>query len=236
MAFQGPVKADLLRNGTTEEIALALLQTFGGEGATVNGGNTMNGAQQGYYEESDTELLVSRLSDAWAWLVAHGCVGPSTSSGGSWERVTRQGAEMAADKNALTRVWARERLAGGLLPALEVSARPNFDRGDYETASFAALKAVEVEVRRLGGYEAGLLGVKLMQEAFKPGGRLTDETSEGGEQVAIMQLFVGAIGAFKNPASHRTVEFSDPVEAAEIVQLADLLLRILQRVERRLNQ
>lgn len=49
-----------------------------------------------------------------------------------------------------------------------------------------------------------------------------------------MELFAGAIGAFKNPANPRAVRFDDPIEAAEVVELADLLLRILQRVERRL--
>ncbi|OII01403.1 TIGR02391 family protein [Curtobacterium sp. MCBA15_007] len=113
-----------------------------------------------------------------------------------------------------------------------MSALPAFVRGDYETAAFAAMKAVEVRVRELSGLPDGLVGVKLMQEAFKETGPLTDPDAEAGERVATMQLFAGAIGAFKNPASHRIVLFRDPLEAAEVVQLADLLLRMLSRVPR----
>lgn len=39
------------------------------------------------------------------------------------------------------------------------------------------------------------------------------------------------IGLFKNPTSHRNVDFEDPTEVSEMVLLADLLLRILDRVE-----
>jgi len=46
-----------------------------------------------------------------------------------------------------------------------------------------------------------------------------------------MNLFKGAIGVLKNPGSHREVEFEDPTEAAEAVLLADLLMRILDRIE-----
>ena len=46
-------------------------------------------------------------------------------------------------------------------------------------------------------------------------------------------LFRGALGVFKNPSSHREVEFDGPTEAAEVVMLADLLLRMLDRIAQR---
>jgi uncharacterized protein (TIGR02391 family) len=224
------VTPDLLRLGSTEEIAIALLRQHSGEGASINGHNIIAGGHQTNAREHDSKALVGRLSDAYGWLVAHGCVGPTDSSG-SWERVTRQGAALAANPNALLQLQADELLSPSLSPELLVSAKPAFVRGDYETAAFAAMKAVEVRVRELSGLPDGMVGVKLMRSAFgKDGGPLTDMSAEGGEQVATMELFAGAIGAFKNPASHRIVHFDDPLEAAEVVQLADLLLRMLNRV------
>ena len=184
----------------------------------------------------DLKSMLSRISDAWALLEARALIGPSvrTTTGGFY-RVTAAGAEVVDDPNALAKVWAGDRLAGDLNPALS-SARSNFALGDYETASFAAMKAVEVEVRRIAGLPNELVGVSLMRKAFSPKeGVLRDPEAEGGEQQATGDLFAGAIGAYKNPASHRAVQFDDPLEAAEVIQLADLLLRIVQRAAARLQ-
>jgi len=59
------------------------------------------------------------------------------------------------------------------------------------------------------------------------------EMRRSRESEAIMALFRGAIGVFKNPSSHRQVEFDDPTEASEVILLADLLLRMLDRIEQR---
>jgi uncharacterized protein (TIGR02391 family) len=88
------------------------------------------------------------------------------------------------------------------------------------------------------GASNSLIGVKLMQHAFAPvtstsPGMLSDPTADAGEQVAAMDLFKGAIGLFKNPPSHRPVDYDDPTVASEIVLLADLLLRLLDQVEAR---
>jgi len=81
------------------------------------------------------------------------------------------------------------------------------------------------------GASDSLLGTKLLQEAFGADGQLWSEEVNRGEQVARMELFKGAIGFLKNPASHREVRYDDPTEAAEAELLADLLMRVLDRVE-----
>jgi uncharacterized protein (TIGR02391 family) len=97
-------------------------------------------------------------------------------------------------------------------------------------AAFAAMKAVEVRVRKMAGLADYLIGVKLMQTAFGTDGPLEDPTIESGEREARRNLFAGAIGTIKNPTSHRDVRYDDPTEASEAVLLADLLMRILDRV------
>lgn len=77
-----------------------------------------------------------------------------------------------------------------------------------------------------------LIGVNLMKQAFGTDGPLRDETLDAGEQEAMMALYWGAIGVFKNPTSHRAVEFDDPTLASEVVLIADLLLRLLDEAKR----
>ncbi|WP_206071193.1 TIGR02391 family protein [Knoellia koreensis] len=228
---------DEIRGLPLPDLSLKLLASLAREQANFN--NLIQGLRNaggyGAAQPPDMDSLLARLSDAWAWLEAHALIGPSAQNpqGGMWQRLTALGREVIEDPNAVAKVWAADRLAGELHPALS-PARSNFALGDFETAAFAAMKAVEVEVRRVAGLPNELLGVALMRKAFSPkDGALRDPGAEGGEQQATADLFAGAIGAYKNPASHRTVSFDDPVEAAEVIQLADLLLRIVQRAQAR---
>jgi uncharacterized protein (TIGR02391 family) len=101
-------------------------------------------------------------------------------------------------------------------------------RGEFDAAVFHAFKAVEVAVREVGGFSPSDIGVDLMRKAFNPAnGPLTRNSDPPAEREALMHLFAGAIGSYKNPHSHRNVVIDDASEAQEMVMLASHLLRIV---------
>ena len=109
---------------------------------------------------------------------------------------------------------------------------PLFIRGDYDTAVFQAFKEVEIRVRKAASLPQGLFGVDLVRNAFNPeNGKLTDMASIKAEREAKSHLFAGALGLFKNPSSHRDVNWQDPGECAELIYLANHLLRLVKNVE-----
>jgi uncharacterized protein (TIGR02391 family) len=106
----------------------------------------------------------------------------------------------------------------------------SFVRGEYDTAAFQAMRQVEIAVREASGADADWPGVKTARFAFKPGeGPLCDQNAEAGEQQGMMDLFAGALGALKNPHSHRVVNLEDPAEAVAVVLFASQLLRIVEK-------
>lgn len=180
------------------------------------------------------ELTASKcLSEALNWLISKSLVARGTPEKheASSIFVTRQG--FLVLEKGLDLLLARELLDINLHTTLR-KVQSQFLIGEYELAAFAAMREVEIRVRHLSGADSSLLGVALMQQAFRKEGSLTDSSLDSGEQVAIMNLFSGSIGTFKNPSSHRQVDYTDPTEASEVVLLADLLMRMLDRIEARL--
>lgn len=174
------------------------------------------------------------FEEAWAWLRAKALVAHDPSqSHESAVFVTRRGEQALADGLALSR--AEERLDVDPHPAIAATVRSQFLLGEYELAAIAAFRQVEIRVRDLAGLTDEDYGVPLMRKAFGPGGRLTDPAVPKGESDAVRELFSGAYGAFRNPASHRTADLGDVTMASEVVLLADLLLRMLDRIEQRLK-
>ena len=168
------------------------------------------------------------LMEAWIWLEREGFVAPQPAQQNDWSFVTRKGRKVieAADFDAYK---MSSLFPSNVDPVLTQVARPPFVRGAYDTAVFCAFKEVEVRVRAKGGFTEADFGIDLMKKAFGPNGPLTDSSAPKAEQDRVRDLFVGAIGIFKNPSSHRNVQFDDPGEAADMLSTANQLLRMVGR-------
>jgi uncharacterized protein (TIGR02391 family) len=169
------------------------------------------------------------LAEAWSWLVAQGLLVVFPNAAGRPAYVLSRRAGRFADETEFRRFATSRMLQKEALhPRIATDVWIEFMRGKFDIAVLLAMKAVEVSVREASGLPSDLVGVSLMREAFKPkSGPLADHTSEKGEQEARSALFAGAIGSYKNPQSHRDVNLDDPVEALEIIMLANHLLRIV---------
>jgi uncharacterized protein (TIGR02391 family) len=192
--------------------------------------------QSGYPFHKQPQVT-EHLNKAWRLLEREGHIEPAPGTNGNngWRVFTDVGAAVANGQD-----WEATRAA--LLFPRELIHSTIRDkvwaalaRGDLDEAVFAAFKAVEVAVREAGRYAPTDLGADLMRKAFDPSdtpkdnrGKLTNLAHPLGEREALAHLFAGAIGSYKNPHSHRTVNLDDPAEAREQVMLASHLLRIIE--------
>lgn len=180
------------------------------------------------------ERTLRSLAEAIQWLFQFGLIAKDPQqSAHAAIFITRLG-HSVLDQGS-QRLGAVIRVQGDVHPLIQVRARPQFLLGEYEQAVFTSMKAVEVRVRELAGFGDDDIGVALMNKAFGPNGPLTDQQAVKGEQDGTRALFVGAYAVFRNPSGHREVDYDDVSEAAEMVHTASLLMRILDRVEERLN-
>lgn len=177
---------------------------------------------------SDAEKYLQCLMESWMYLEREEFIAPRPGQQGDWSFVTRKGRKVVEAQDFQSYRKAYLLPSEGLDPILIQKTKQSFVRGDYDTAVFQAFKEVEVRVRKKANLTNSDLGVPLMRKSFKPnGGILTDTSADPGEQTARMDLFAGAIGTYKNPSSHRDVIFSDPKEVADIIHIANQLLRIV---------
>ena len=187
--------------------------------------SVMNERNSPEWPQSSRAQVTQAVAEALAWLEHAGLAieDPTQGNATAWRVPTRRG------KQLRTRGQAATYRAGTILPTGLVNpdilekSYASFMHGDHDIAVLAAFKAVEIAVRKAAGYQEGELGVPLMRKAFHPDtGPLTDKTVVVAEREAMASLFAGAIGAAKNPASHRDVEMSR-IEAARLIVFASYL-------------
>lgn len=180
------------------------------------------------YPQEYRDRIDRALTEAWVWLEREGLLAPRPGDTNRFMFITRRGKKLA------NRLGLDSYRHATLFPKSVVhtviaqKVYPAFLRGEYDTAIFQAFREVEVAVREAGGYSQSDVGVALMRAAFNvPQGPLSDKTLVPAEQQAMSDLFAGAIGLFKNPASHRSQSGIEPAEAVEQIIVASNLLRIV---------
>ena len=210
-----------------EELAPYLLEYLTANKSRLNLTN-MFGSSLGdgvtYHYRNDGRVEQA-FRDAWSWLVREGLL---VEKNDGWFFISRRGERLKGRQDFSAYQRSNVLPRGSLQPVIAERVWSNFVRGEYDTAVFQAFKEVEVAVRSAGRFAATDVGTGLMGKAFKVNaGPLTDQTLPDAEQLAMVNLFSGSVGLFKNPSSHRHVDMSDPAEAAEMICLASLLMRII---------
>ena len=206
------------------------LISYGMMAASFEGGGRE--MRQKYPPEYDNRILFA-LKEAWQWLKNEGLVAQrptSLSDGASIDAnyfITRRGKSIKTDKDLEAYHKAKFLPKGQLHSIIAEKVWALFLRGDYDTAVFQGFKEVEIAVRKAGGYAETNYGTILMSKAFNvETGKLTNRNQQEAEKKAVLALFTGAIGLYKNPGSHREVDVTAE-EAVEMIILASHLLRIV---------
>lgn len=181
------------------------------------------------YPRDDRVQIAYALTEAFSWLEAQALLIPFPGEYRAEGRMLSRRAQRIETEEDFRQFEMARCLNRDLLhPTIAEEAWLSFVRGRFATAVFEAMRAVEIAVREAAGFAEGDHGVPMIRRAFhKDTGPLRDPGQEEAEREALMHLFAGAVGSYKNPHSHRNVPMEDAGEATEIVTLASHLLRIV---------
>lgn len=201
---------------------------------SIAGQGNLYGPSPGYpagpfYPLNSAREIELAIGEAWLWLENSLLIMPAPQPNPTFKCLTRRGLELAADDSKFDTYVAASQFPKALLhPKIADEVWVQLAQGNLAVAVFIAFRAVEEAVRKASGYSDTDIGVNLMRKAFhKESGPLRREDDPDAEREALINLFAGAIGSYKNPHSHRTVEINDSREAQEMVLLASHLLRIV---------
>jgi uncharacterized protein (TIGR02391 family) len=193
-------------------------------------GDDRHSSCPGQYPPNRRQEITVALTEAWAWLEGQALLVRDPGWVGLHEiRMLSRKARRLAEEPDPRRVFSARRIPKDSLdPRIREDVWALYHRGEYELAIIAAMKAVEVRVREVGGFTNADHGKDMIARAFNSkSGTLRDETAEPAERDALFALMTGAFGLYRNPYVHRNMGQDDPDEAAEIIMLANHLLRII---------
>jgi uncharacterized protein (TIGR02391 family) len=189
-----------------------------------NSSTAVNGFASGQQPEVQIAVI-----EAWSWLDAQGLIVWSDFANGphGWRILSRRARRMQPEEYGA--FAAARALSQDLLhPKIRGRVWGDFVRGHFDSAVLFAAKQIEIAVREAVGAGTDKYGVPLVGDAFNENsGPLTDQQAHIDERRARRNLFVGFVGAYKNPLSHRDLNIDDPKEAIELVLMASHLLRIV---------
>ncbi len=129
----------------------------------------------------------------------------------------------------------------GLHPLVSAASGSQVANGHYDDAVFNAFKAVEDRVKKLTGQSD--IGKRLMTAVFNEQSPQLDITSDNAdndqkndEREGYKFLFMGCAQALRNTRGHGPNLQTGKHEAIEMLATANLLMRALDRAEKRLPQ
>lgn len=99
-----------------------------------------------------------------------------------------------------------------------------YTRADYDNAILNATKALEAAVRKKAGLADHVVGVEVMNQAFRLNSPILRYSAIPAEQEGMMALLRGIIQVYKNPHSHRFVDVQDKSECLGILLTCSNLL------------
>ena len=193
-------------------------------------GNGYGGQSGSFFTNRNLAHLVeAAAAEAWQWLEHSLLIMPAIGQAASYKTITRLGQKVLADNAAFDDFLRASRFPKELVhPSIRDDVWMQLSQGKLDFAVFIAFRTVEERVRIAAGYATTDIGVPMIRRAFnKDNGPLTKTDDPEAEREALAALFAGAMGSYKNPHSHRTVNLSDSGEAQEMVLLASHLLRIV---------
>jgi uncharacterized protein (TIGR02391 family) len=201
----------------------------------TSAGDAIAGKDYPFHKKQAVDQLKNKT---WNWIDRGGFIEPAPGINGQngWRQFTEKGERIARGED-IQKLQAALAFPESLLhPTIREASLRAVVRSanaasttDLVDAVRAAFVAVEDAVRQAGRYQPKDFGAPLMKAAFDPDTGPMGDRDTGkpkAEREGLQTLFIGAMNAYRNPVSHRTLRI-EIEEAKDQLLLASHLLRIV---------